>query len=79
MLDSYPSYNVTIIAIDRGGFTGFTNLNVYLNKTSLLQYDPMSSSSSLSSFRCSVLGLKSELNQSDLKTLEPKLFILVRF
>ena len=80
MINSLPSYNLTVMAIDQGGLSGLTFLNVYLNKTSLIRFDQtLSSSSSSSSFRCSILGLKAELNQSDMRTLEPKLFIVVSY
>ena len=77
MINSLPSYNLTVMAIDQGGLSGLTFLNVYLNKTSLIRFDQTLSSSS--SFRCSILGLKAELNQSDMRTLEPKLFIVVSY
>ena len=79
MINSLPSYNLTVMAIDQGGLSGLTFLNVYLNKTSLIRFDQTLSSSSSSSFRCSILGLKAELNQSDMRTLEPKLFIVVSY
>ena len=69
MLDTYPSYNLTIMATDQGGLSGFTNLIIYINKTSLVKYE------STFNFECAIIGVKSELNQKNLKTLEPRLFV----
>jgi hypothetical protein len=61
---------LTLVASDEGGLTDFTNLIVYLNTTiDYGQNDAL--------FKCSTQGVRSELNQSDKKTLVPPLYVLV--
>lgn len=68
--DENTFYNVTILVTDSGGLSGFTSLMVYLNITSDIALKH-------SQFQCSYTGFRSDLDQTDLMTLKPKLFVLV--
>ena len=71
MIEKHSICNLTVMVADSGGLSSFANLVVYLNKTSLVKFEQNPQ------FCCSINGLRTELNQTNLRTLEPRLFIQV--
>ena len=63
-------YNVTLSVSDQGGLNSLSSVNVYLNITKQFSLKD-------SIFECSIVGVKSELNNTDGISLVPPLFIQV--
>lgn len=63
-------YNITIMAMDKAGHSNFTSVVVNLSVTLPLRLRK-------NLFECAMSAFRSELNQFDMRTLNPPLFISV--